>query len=51
MVMQYFVSTLNAYGESYQTVSNELKYQYERHTVKIEREYMLELERLQKENE
>ena len=51
MVMQYFVSTLHAYGESYMNTSNELKYQYQRHTVRMEKEYIMQLEQLQKENE
>jgi len=50
MILEYLISTLNAYWKVFENASKEISYEYEHNSVKIEKEYISEIKRLQLEN-
>ena len=51
MVLEYLISTLNSYWTAFQNSTKEMNYEYEHHAVRLEKEYVAEIKRLQAENE
>jgi hypothetical protein len=50
-VREYLVGTLNAYWTALENANREVWYEFEHNSVRVEREYIADLKRLQSDNE